>query len=482
MNLFQLIFKQARQRSLSTILTILSIALGVGLAISILVLQRESGRVFGQQDFGYEVLAGVKGSGLQLTVNTVYRIDTSPGNIKYSVYENLVKNPAYRRDLKLAIPQCVGDSYKGQPIVGTVPQYFGYDDAGNRVENQAGQTPNRFEYRPGKSFEVAAGKPFKQDRFEAVIGSDVTKATGLKLGEKFNATHGFPAPGQKPDVHEEEWTVVGVLKPTNTAADRCVYIGLTSFYTIFEHAEGELDREAIRKGEVPPSIRPKTKDDHDHDHDGHADHDHDEHKHYTQTADGSIVLDKEVIDAREVSAILIKARGAEGTSGFSTLNLLTKLNLLPDVMAVNPALVMRSFLENFIKGPTLLLLVIAVLVIVVAAVGVLTTIYNSVSARTHEIAVLRALGATRDRILLLITLEAALVGAIGAVIGFVLGHGLAAAGAVVMLRTFGEGINWHSVGLAEVLCLAGVVALSFIAGLVPALKAYRTPVATNLAG
>ena len=463
MNLFQLIVKQAKQRSLSTILTMLSIALGVGLAISILVLQRESGRVFGQQDFGYEILAGVKGSGLQLTVNTVYRIDTSPGNVKYSVYQDLIKNPLYRRDLKLAIPQCVGDSYKGMPIVGTVPQYFGHDDSGVRIENEDGKTPNRFEYRPGKSFEIADGKPFRQDRFEAVLGSDVTKATGLKLGDVFQATHGFPQPGQKPDVHDEKWTVVGVLKPTNTAADRCVYIGLTSFYTIFEHAEGEIARDATRRGEAQPAPKPAA--------------DEDEHKHYTLSPDGAIVLDKDVMDAREVSAILVKAR-----SGFSALNLKYALNLKPDVMAVVPAEIMRSFLENFIKGPTLLLLVIAVLVIVVAAVGVLTTIYNSVSARTHEIAVLRALGATRDRILLLITLEATLVGAIGAALGLLLGHGLAAAGSVAMLRTFGEGINWLAVGVPEVLCLAGVVALSFVAGLVPALKAYRTPVATNLAG
>jgi putative ABC transport system permease protein len=478
MNLFQLIFKQARQRSLSTVLTMLSIALGVGLAIAILILQRESRSVFGQSDYGYEVLAGVKGSDIQLTVNTIYRIGTSPGNIKYSVYENLVKSPVYRRDLKLAIPQCVGDSYMGQPIVGTVPQYLGYDDTGKRIENTPGKTPDRFEYRPGKSFEMAQGQPFKENRFEAVIGSDVPKATGLKLGDTFQASHGFPVPGQKPDVHDEEWTVVGILAPTRTAADRCVYIGLTSFYTIFEHAEAELAREATRTG-VPPA--PPKPDDHDHDHDGHADHAHDEHRHYSVAADGSIVLDKEVMDARELSAILIKARGAEGTSGMSTLNLLYKLNLQPDVMAVNPALVMRSFLDTFVKGPTLLLLVIAVLVIVVAAVGVLTTIYNSVSARTHEIAVLRALGATRTRILLLITLEATLLGLIGATLGLLLGHGLAAGGSVAIARTFGEGINWLHVGWTEWVCLAGVLVLAFVAGLVPALKAYSTPVATNLA-
>lgn len=470
MNLFQLILKQIRQRSLSTVLTVLSIALGVGLAIAILVLQRESKNLFGQTDYGYEVLAGVKGSGLQLTVNTVYRIDNSPGNIPYSVYENLTRNPVFRRDVKLAIPQCVGDSYQGRPIVGTTPQYFGYDDAGVRVENVEGETPRRFEYRPGRSFEFASGTAFKENRFEAVLGAEAAAGTGLKVGDTFQATHGFPQPGQPPDVHTEKWTIVGVLKPTKTSADKCLYIGLTSFYTIFEHGEAELEREMLRQG-INPATQKKA-DAHDH----HAGHDHGP-RHYDFAPDGTIVLDPDIKAAREVSAILIKAR-----SGFSTMSLIYALNLQPDVMAVNPATVMRDFFANFVEGPSTLLLVIAALVIVVASIGVLTTIYNSVAARTHEIAVLRALGATRNRILVLITAEATLLGLIGGVIGFLLGHGLAALGSTYLQQTFGEGINWTRVSPPEIACLIGAAVLAFLAGLVPAVKAYGTPVATNLTG
>jgi putative ABC transport system permease protein len=121
-------------------------------------------------------------------------------------------------------------------------------------------------------------------------------------------------------------------------------------------------------------------------------------------------------------------------------------------------------------------------VIVVDSIGVLTTIYNANAARTHENAVLRALGATRNRNQLLITAEATTLGLIGGAVGFLLGHGLAAAGSAFMEAKFGEGINWSAVSAPELACLAGTVVLAAIAGLVPALKAYRTPVATNLAG
>ncbi|MBC7782324.1 MAG: ABC transporter permease, partial [Burkholderiales bacterium] len=480
MNFFQLILKQIRQRSLSTILTIFSISLGVGLAIAILVIHRESKQLFGQTDYGYEVLAGVKGSGLQLVVNTVYHIDRSPGNIKYSVYESIAKERRFRQDAKIVIPQCVGDSYNGViPIIGTTPQFFGYSDDGTRVE----QT-RRFEYRPGRSFEFAHGKVLTENRFEAVIGSDVPRLAGLKLGDTFQATHGFPNPNQPPDVHEEKWTITGVLAPTRTAADKCIYIGLTSFYTIFEHGEAEIQREAARQAGAPKSpvpiaapqpptpqpAAPTTKPVGEEKHDEHAG-EHEE-KHYTMAPDGTIVLDPELLGAREVSAVLIKAR-----SGFGAMNLMFNLNLLPDVMAVNPAMVMREFFANFLDGPVQLLLVISALVIVIAAIGIMTTIYNSVAARSREIAILRALGATRRRILLLITFEAALLGLIGAIIGFILGHAMAAAGSAYLNRTFGEGIAWQRVSPYEIWGIAAVVLIAFFAGLVPALKAYRVPVA-----
>src|SRR3954451_9208314 len=111
MNFFQIILKQMRQRSLSTCLTMLSVLLGVGLAVSIMVLRREGQNAFAQTDFGYDILIGPpKGSPLQLTLNTVYHMDQSPGVIPYQVYEELSRKKAppgtvdYGRYVKLAVP------------------------------------------------------------------------------------------------------------------------------------------------------------------------------------------------------------------------------------------------------------------------------------------------------------------------------------------------------------------------------------------
>jgi putative ABC transport system permease protein len=85
-------------------------------------------------------------------------------------------------------------------------------------------------------------------------------------------------------------------------------------------------------------------------------------------------------------------------------------------------------------------------------------------------------------VLTLICLEAGMVGLIGSVLGLVLGHTLGGLGSVFFRRFVGEGIDYITVSPEELEYLLAVVVISVVAGLVPALKAYKTPVAKNLVG
>ncbi|MCC6423841.1 MAG: FtsX-like permease family protein [Phycisphaerales bacterium] len=467
MNLFELVFKQMRQRALSTWLTLLSVLLGVGLAIAIMILRREGAALLGQTEYGYDVLIGAKGSELQLVVNTVYHIEKSPGNIPYSIYETLSTNPQTRAYVQAAVPVGVGDSYQGYRIVGTLPALFGVDDEGHPL-----QADQIIDYRPGYHYEVTQGHVFHPRKFQAILGSDIPKLTGLTLNGTFKATHGLPLPNQVPDIHSQQWTVVGILKPTHTAADRAIYIPLTSFYAISEHGEGLKAQAAVKKGINPAAIPSNTITEADHGHD--HDHDHDHDASFTTNPDGTIDLHIPKEDW-SISAIMVKARNPAMAQ-----QLMYVFNNRPEAQAVNPASVMRTFFENFLKGPSMVLLLISLLVTIVAAVAILVSIYNSVSARLREIAILRALGATRGRVLALICVEAGMIGLVGGVLGFILGHGLGALASVYFNSFIGEGLNWMAVGPEEVLYLVVVVVIALLAGLVPALKAYRTPVATNL--
>src|SRR5687768_11945938 len=240
MNIFQLVLKQMRQRALGTWLTTLSILLSVALATAVLIAYRESGKVFGQTEYGYDVVVGAKGSKLQLVLNTVYHMDVSPGNIPYAAYEAM-SNPR-NPQVRIAVPYAVGDTYKGHRIVGTLPKLFGIDDEGKALP------PERvLEYRPGRRFDLAEGRVFHPEKFEAVIGADAAKRTGLKLGSKFEAVHGNPEEGQTAHVHEFKWEVVGILKATQTANDGVLFIPLMSFYAIADHGEG-LKAQSILRG------------------------------------------------------------------------------------------------------------------------------------------------------------------------------------------------------------------------------------------
>jgi putative ABC transport system permease protein len=530
MNFFQIILKQMRQRSLSTWLTMLSVLLGVGLAVSIMVLRREGQNLFAQTDFGYDILIGPpKGSPLQLTLNTVYHMDQSPGVIPYALYEDMSRKtappagrPDYRPWVKNAISFMVGDSYNGRRIVGTSPLLFGFDDQGQRVTGEA------FQYRKDKSYELASGRAFHPRKFEAVIGSEVAEREHLTLyddklseaeNEKrlatFRATHGMPGPNEKPDIHKPKWHVVGILKPTHTANDKVLFVPVVSLYAIAEHEEGMIDQALMRAkidpGKVPPEkldsvlqslgidpqkvpeslkkkfklksakpaaaapggdllkdVAPAKTAAAESDEDPDAFHFDDK---------GEIVPDLPQ-EEWTISAIMVKSRG----DGFQAQQIMYNFKVIDDrATAVNPASVMRQFFDTFLSGSTTLLLIISAMVTVVAAVSIMTTIYNSVAARRREIAILRALGATRTRILSLICFEAALIGLIGGLAGFVAGHLLSGAGSIYLQQTLGEGIHWLQFDKWEFIYLGAVVFIAFLAGLVPALKAYTTPVATNLA-
>jgi putative ABC transport system permease protein len=176
-----------------------------------------------------------------------------------------------------------------------------------------------------------------------------------------------------------------------------------------------------------------------------------------------------------ISAVLVKSRDP-----ISAQQLMYTFTKSESAAAVNPARVMFEFFNTFLAGPSRVLLLVSLLVTIVAGVAILVSIYNSVSAQLREIAILRALGATRARVLSLICLEAGLIGLAGGLCGFVAGHLLGALASAYFNQFIGERLNWLAVGAEELLYLAVVVVIALLAGLVPALKAYRTPVATNL--
>src|ERR1019366_8868488 len=109
------------------------------------------------------------------------------------------------------------------------------------------------------------------------------------------------------------------------------------------------------------------------------------------------------------------------------------------------------------------LTLVAWLVALVATASILASIYNSMNERRRELAIMRALGARRAPVFCAIVFEAAAISALGMAAAFGIYRGLLVVVAAIMRAQTG-----------------GVLALGAFAGIIPAVKAYRTDVASNL--
>ena len=124
---------------------------------------------------------------------------------------------------------------------------------------------------------------------------------------------------------------------------------------------------------------------------------------------------------RRVTAILIRTNDKRIRDAMELPNI---INREEDAQAAMPAEEVTRLLEGIVGNIQAVLMVFAVMIVIVAGIGMMVSIYNSMSERRHEIAVMRALGARRSTVMAIILLESILLSLGGGVLGLVLGHGL----------------------------------------------------------
>jgi putative ABC transport system permease protein len=409
---FLLVRRSLAQHRLSTTVTVLAAALACGLTLSVFSIASQTKDAFTDADVGYDAVLGARGSPLQLILNSVYHLETSAGNIPWSMFQTIRDDP----QVDLAIPYGVGDNYQGFRIVGTSEQKW-----------------TESEVRSGEKFRVEIGKFFDGRRREAVLGSFVAQRTGLKVNDKINPSHGENyAPGQE---HAEVYNICGILEPTNTPADRVIWIPLEGIWRMQGHVLRGAGENYVAQPGVPIP---------------------DEHK--------------------EISAVLVKL-----SSNLAGRRLAETINRRGDKYTFAwPIAQTMLDLFNKLFWFVRILEVVAYLVVAVATGAILASIYNTMNERRREFAILRSLGASRATISSAIVLESATIAALGALVGYVVYAGiLGGAAAIIRSRT---GVVLDPLAMHPILWAGplGMVILGGIAGLLPASKAYATDVASNL--
>lgn len=451
MNLVTIAGKSIRQRSLASLLTGFSVALGVMLMVGVFVISGIVQETFSQRSVGYDLIVGPqRGSELQLVLSTIYRTEPPAENLPYQYYLDILEHPRVTE----AIPIALGDVTEegGFPIVGTNSRYF------------------ELPFAPDREFRIRGTQ--MNGPFDAIIGSQVARRNTWDIGSEFSLMHG----GAESDhVHDEKFRVCAVLAPTGTPNDRSVFINLDGFFMIeghdkpldearkrwgdfygreslpaFDEAAAAYQAEMEAEKEAHAGEEPGT-----------------EHHHHHETPD---IL-------KEITSILIRTRNDE-----SAIFLTSELNAGFQAQAVNPIRPMARLMRDVVGNIEKLIMVLTGLIIFVSGVGIFVSIYNSMSDRRREIAIMRALGANRLTIFLIILCESMLLCLGGGLLGLLLGHGLVFLSADMIENLTGVLVNPFHFEPLELVVFPVLLLLAGAVGVIPGLTAYKTDVAASLYG
>ncbi len=489
MNLFTIAWRSVKQRGVASLLTTLSMALGVMLVVTVLAIYGVVAESFrNNSSLGYNMIVGAKGGKLQLTLNTVYYLSQPVENIPYDFYLEFLSAderaaeytaalapPADAKDkgryadyVDFAIPVCLGDYFGRFRVVGTKPEMLELV----------------FDLESKETFEFADGRNFhhhskEHGYFEAVAGSVVAREMGLKVGDMIAPSHGA-ADG---DVHAQKFCLVGILKNTGTPYDRALFVNMEGFYLMDDHAKPMAEEAEMSSDQSPPGG--------------------------AQTVDDVAIEDDAPVPAateehaphrplpveqREVTALLVRTSNPLVAPGLQNT-----INEGSQAQAVSPVMEIFKLFEIFVSPIQSVLLAITGLVCLVSGVSILVSIYNSMNDRKHEIAVMRALGASRVTVMTIILLESTLLSLGGGVLGWFIGHGMIALASPAIEDRTGVEMGFFAMAppinvlelltespiinisvSPELLLVPALVLLAILVGIWPAMSAYKTDVARSL--
>ena len=322
---------------------------------------------------------------------------------------------------------------KNPLVVQAIPFVVGHSYRGFRVNAIDRRFLTEFEYLPGKRFsfsekEGGQGRSFGAPN-EAVAGWVAAKSLKLRLGHEFSPVCGVQEGGP---VHEQDrLSFVGILAPTGTPHDRAIYIPLETFYGLAGHPQ-------------------ETK----------------------------IMAENEKY--REISGAYIKIRRIRGGAlhpGIQDLKFAINQSDRNQLVIPNEV-IPRLF--NIVGWVDRVLIAIAAILTVLSALFLFFSLLSALRERRRDLALFRALGATRKTVMGLVIFEALIISLLGGILGLILGHGLISIGAHFIKVETGVNFTGSYLSLADWLAVPGTAFLGLMAGLLPGIQAYRLGVLKSL--
>jgi putative ABC transport system permease protein len=275
------------------------------------------------------------------------------------------------------------------------------------------------------NLKLTKGQFWKND-FEVTVGSVVAESQHLKIGDHFFGAHGLTGNG---DIHKSHaYIVTGILTPQGNVTDNIVLTNVASIWKMHETKEAHADGKpgAYENGE------------------------------------------------REITSLLIQYRSPMSVVLFPRM-----VNQSTSMQAASPALESARLFSLIGVGVDTLQW-FAVLIMVISAISVFVSLYNSLKERKYDLAIMRTMGASRIKLFLIIITEGICLTVTGTVVGLVLGHL-----ALQMIGHYQDSTQAKlsgSIFLVQETYLIGVGSgIGLFASLLPAAQAYRSNISKILA-
>ena len=255
---------------------------------------------------------------------------------------------------------------------------------------------------------------------QSVIGSNVANFTKLKIDKFFVGSHGLIDTG---DIHSEQpYKVVGILKKTGTILDNLIITSLDSVWNLHSNQNDILKNS----------------------------------------------------DSLEVTALLLKYKNKTSVFSFPRL-----INKNTSMQAASPNLEI-SKLFKLTGGAHKIINYLSVIIVSLSFVGILFTLLNNINERKYDLAILRTLGFTRERIFSIILIEGMTVSILGSLIGLILGGIVYKC--IEFFSLLGRNIVTGQLDfIYEILTIWFVILIiSFLTCLIPCIKVYKQNIRNTL--
>jgi putative ABC transport system permease protein len=265
------------------------------------------------------------------------------------------------------------------------------------------------------------------DKLQAVLGASAARALNFKLGDSFVGAHGLAAGGES---HEKfPYKVVGILAPTGSALDRLVLTDIeTVRYVHIEQAKAEI----AEKGSTD---------------------------------------EENVADLPEGATAVVASYRVPTAAAFMP----RQIDATDNLSAASPTLEIARLI-SYVRPLTIAVTGLGLLLVVIAASGAAIGLLATMNARTRDLALLRALGASPGKIAMVAFAEASMIMAAALVLGAALAAGLLVIGRDVLADRTGLLLQ-PQLGLDQIaMILLGTISVTIVAAAFPALRAIHTQI------